>query len=80
MPSTRHLIKQHYTGSGEDQGSLPDAERESFRFREGDADLRERVIDEDEDDGQDEAGGLLRAWTRSPRGTPISIRTRQAKG
>ena len=61
--SARHLVEKKGSGSGEEQVGSPDSKngRELAILGEGDADLRKEVVDEDKNDGENEAGGLASA-------------------
>ncbi len=54
------MIEEDGSGSGEEKVRAPDAQegRQLAGLREGGADLREQVVDEDENDGDDEARGF----------------------
>ena len=62
--SAGHLVEKDGSGGGEEEVGSPDAEerRQFAGLREGGADLGEQVVDEDEDDGDDEAGGFTSAF------------------
>ncbi len=69
--SARHLVEENGASGGEEQVGSPDAEegRELAGLGEGRADFGEQVIDEDENDGEDEAGGFASAlWRRCQEG------------
>ena len=61
-----HLIEKNSAGSGEEEVGSPDSEEgwELAGLGEGHADQREKVVDEDEDDGEDETGGFAAAFRR----------------
>ena len=61
--AARHLIEKDGAGGGEEEVGSPDAEEggELAGLGEGYADQREEVVDEDQEDGEDEAGGFASA-------------------
>src|ERR1019366_2757976 len=62
-PAACELLQQHRAKCGEDKIRAPDPEegRDLAGFREGYADVRDEVVSEDKQKGENEAGGLAAA-------------------